>query len=87
MSSLPPERQGLGGGILSTVIKLSITMGLAISSSVYTAQSSGEVVFETTDKPYHAAFWVCTAAAALGVCIFPFVTIGTQGNVEKDVEK
>jgi hypothetical protein len=84
MSSLPLEKQSLGGGIFNTVTKLCIAVGLAISSSVYTAESTSDTVFQTTSKPYHMAFWVCTASAGIGLCLSPFLTIGTQGNAAED---
>ena len=84
MSSLPAEKQSLGGGIFNTVTKLCVAIGLAISSSVYNAESTSPAVFQTSSKPYHMAFWVCAGSAGLGVCLFPFLTIGTQGNADKE---
>jgi hypothetical protein len=80
MSSLPSEKQSLGGGIFNTVTKLCVAVGLAISSSVYNAESTSSAALQTSSRPYNTAFWVCAASAGLGVCLVPFLTIGTQGH-------
>jgi hypothetical protein len=84
MSSLPSEKQSLGGGIFNTVTKLCVAVGLAISSSVYNAESTSSAALQTSSRPYNMAFWVCAASAGLGVCIVPFLTIGTQGHSAKE---
>lgn len=83
MSSLPPNQQSLAGGIFNTVTKICGAIGLGISASIYNAESSGTAALQTTIKPYQSVFWFCVAAAALGLCFVPFLTIGTQGHENK----
>ncbi|KIM96098.1 hypothetical protein OIDMADRAFT_44850 [Oidiodendron maius Zn] len=84
MSSLPPEKQSLGGGIFNTVTKICGAVGLAISSSVYNAESTSSAALQTSSRPYNMAFWFCAASAGLGICFVPFLTIGTQGHSTKE---
>lgn len=84
MSSLPPEKQSLGGGIFNTVTKICGTVGLAISASVYNAESTSSAALQTSSRPYNMAFWFCAASAGLGICFVPFLTIGTQGHSTKE---
>ena len=83
MSSLPPNQQSLAGGIFNTVTKICSAIGLGISASIYNAESSGTAALQTTIKPYQSVFWFCVAAAGLGSCFVPFLTIGTQGQESK----
>ena len=83
MSSLPPEKQSLGGGIFNTVTKICSAVGLAISASVYNAESTSSAALQTSSRPYKMAFWVCAASAGLGIFFVPFLTIGTQGHNAK----
>jgi hypothetical protein len=83
MSSLPPEKQSLAGGIFNTVSKMCSAIGLGITSSVYNAESTSAAALQTSARPYTMAFWVCTASAAVGILFVPFLTIGTQGHRTK----
>ena len=83
MSSLPPNQQSLAGGIFNTVTKICSAIGLGISASIYNAESSGKAALQTTIKPYQSVFWFCVATSGLGLCVVPFLTIGTQGNESK----
>lgn len=83
MSSLPPHQQSLAGGIFNTVTKICSAIGLGITASIYNAESSGTAALQTTIKPYQSVFWFCVAAAGLGSCFVPFLTIGTQGQESK----
>jgi hypothetical protein len=83
MSSLLPNQQSLAGGIFGTVTKICSAIGLGISASIYNAESSGKAALQTTIKPYQSVFWFCVATASLGLCVVPFLTIGTQGNKSK----
>jgi hypothetical protein len=80
MSSLPHHQQSLAGGIFNTVTKICSAVGLGISASIYSAESSGTDAFQTNIKPYRSVFWFCVASAGLGLCFVPFLTIGTQGH-------
>lgn len=80
MSSLPPGQQSLAGGIFNTVTKICSAVGLGISASIYNAESTGTAALQTTLRPYNMVFWFCTASAAAGLLVVPFLTIGTQGH-------
>lgn len=85
MSSLPPHQQSLGGGVFNTVIKLCITLGLAISTSIYNGTASPDT--NTVMYPYTMAFWFSVASAGAGLVLVPFLTIGTQGNEIQENEE
>ncbi len=80
MSSLPPEKQSLAGGIFNTVIKICSAVGLGITTTIYNAQSTSTAALQTDAKPYKGAFWFGVAGAAAAVCVVPFLTLKTQGR-------
>lgn len=80
MSSLPPNKQSLAGGIFNTVTKMGSVIGLGVSTSIFNAESRGTSPLPATVRPYQLVFWFCVASAALGFCCVPFLTMGTQGG-------
>lgn len=80
VSSFEPERQSLAGGIFNTITKICGAVGLGISSSIYSAESTGHAALQTSFRPYSMVFWFCLASSALGFCFVPFLTIRTQGH-------
>lgn len=85
MSSLPSEQQSIGGGILNTVTRVSSSIGLGMSTAVFTGLSSS--VDGGLHAPFHAyqaTFWVALAGAGLALFFLPFLTIKSQGAREKD---
>jgi MFS family permease len=86
-SSLPRNKQSMAGGILQTMTKLSVVVGLGIGTALFT--SNGAVVGDDPLKPYAATFWLSTAASGLSVLMVPFLTLRTQGHKERkrDVEE
>ena len=83
MHSLPPDQQSLAGGLFNTITKICGAVGLGISASIYSAESTGHTALQTAVRPYSMVFWFCLASAALGLCFVPFLTIGKQGHSEK----
>jgi hypothetical protein len=83
MSSLPPGKQSLAGGIFNTVTKACSAVGLGISASIYNAESTSKAALQTTIRPYNMVFWFCVASAGTGLLFVPFLTIGTQGHESK----
>jgi len=80
MSSLPRHQQSIAGGIFNTVTKLCNTIGLGITTAIYTSISTKPSSHDNPIKPYLACFWFSCASAALSVCLIPFLKIGTQGG-------
>lgn len=78
MSSLPDHQQSLGGGVFNTVVKICITLGLAISTSIYNGTSTTGTSLVV--HPYTMCFWFSVACSGLGLLLVPFLSIGTQGN-------
>ena len=84
MASLPIHQQSVAGGIFNTVTKLCITVGLGISTSIYTSVSTTISSEDSPLKPYTAVYWFCFAASAFSICLVPFLRIGTQGGKSKE---
>ena len=85
MSSLPPEQQSIAGGILQTVTKLCVTIGMGISTAIYDAVQAGGTATHGYFKddpiePYSAAFLYCAGISAIGIPLCAFLRIGTQGH-------
>ncbi|KAI9876282.1 MAG: hypothetical protein M1830_006881 [Pleopsidium flavum] len=80
MSSLPRHQQSVAGGIFNTVTKLCNTIGLGITTAIYTSISAKPFSLDNPIKPYLACFWFSCASAALSICLVPFLQIGTQGG-------
>jgi MFS family permease len=76
MSFLPSEQQSVAGGLLNTGTRVSSSVGLGISTAVFTGTISeyGAEGF----RPYQATFWVALAGAGLALVFVPFLTIGSQ---------
>nr|POF06764.1 putative mfs-type transporter [Quercus suber] len=87
MSSMPPSQQSIAGSIFQTVSKLCQTFGFGITTAVFNAvRQSPDLApyWDPESQPYAATFWFSTASALLGLCLVPFLTIGTQGGRETD---
>ncbi|PYI36285.1 putative transporter [Aspergillus indologenus CBS 114.80] len=85
MSSLPPTQQSIAGGILQTVTKLCVTIGMGISTAIYDAvvargTATGGYFRGDPIEPYSATFLYCAGIASLGIPLCAFLRIGSQGN-------
>ncbi|PYI10926.1 hypothetical protein BO78DRAFT_304653 [Aspergillus sclerotiicarbonarius CBS 121057] len=85
MSSLPPGQQSIAGGILQTVTKLCVTIGMGISTAIYDAVRAGGTATHGYFKddpiePYSATFLYCAGISAVGIPLCAFLRIGTQGH-------
>ena len=84
MSSLPPDKQSIAGGIFNTATRLVATVGLAVQTSVFNAAGgAAEGPDSLKYRPYQATFWVSLVGAVIGLLLVPFTTIGTQGGRKK----
>lgn len=80
LSSLPKQQQSMAGGILQTMTKLSVVVGLGVGTAIFNSISG---MTEDPVKPYAATFWLSMAASGLSVCLVPFLKLKTQGHKEK----
>jgi MFS family permease len=88
-SSMPKHQQSIAGSIVQTITKLCQSVSFGIGTAVFnavgrSARTGGYWDKET--KPYSAVFWFATAASGLSVLFAVFLTIGTQGGKENEVE-
>ncbi|PBP16863.1 MFS general substrate transporter [Diplocarpon rosae] len=83
-SNLAPSQSSLGAGILQTVLRLSISLGLAITSAIHGALST--TAFGQAHPTYaYARVFLCTIIfASLSLVIIPFLHIGRQGATADD---
>ena len=65
-SGVPPEEQGLAGGLVNTSFQLGAALVLAIVAAVVNANTAGGTPQEIL-AGYHAAIYVAVGAALLGV--------------------
>ncbi|KAL4943224.1 hypothetical protein BDV06DRAFT_221466 [Aspergillus oleicola] len=83
MQSLPSAQQSLAAGIFNMFIRLGTTIGLGISTAVYSsilAQEDVKVEDERDEfRPFRAAFYVSAALAVMACLFVPFLRIGRQG--------
>ena len=86
MSSMPSSQQSIAGGIFQTVAKLAMTIGFGIATAIFNSVQEKPTLSSFWDKetqPYAAVQWMSAACSILGVCLVPFLTLGTQGGKEK----
>ena len=81
MSSLPPDKQSVAGGMFQTTTRLAGTIGLGVSTTVF-ASAGGSTAVSTNVPwtPYRATFWVSLVGAVVGLGLTFFLTIGKQGH-------
>jgi MFS family permease len=84
MSSLPPEQQSVGGGIFNTVTRVSSSIGLGMSTAVFTGLGgSADGGVHAPFHAYQATFWVALAGAGVALFFLPFLTLKSQGAKKK----
>lgn len=86
---MPVHQQSIAGSIVQTITKLCQSVGFGIGTAVFnavgkSAEQGGYWDVET--KPYSAVFWFAAAASGVSIVFALFLTIGTQGGKEKEVE-
>lgn len=81
---MPPNKQSIAGSLLQTLTRLSQAVGMGIATAIFDTvqQNPSTSGYYANDpiEPYVVTFWFATGMAALGVCLVPFLTIGTQGH-------
>ena len=88
MTSLPPDQQGIAGGILQTITKLFTTIGFGVITAVFDSVQKnpslgGYYRDYPLSQPYSAGFFYCMASAALIIVLTAFQTIVTQGGKKR----
>lgn len=75
-----PTQSSLAAGVLQTAMRISITIGLAITAGVYgtVAQTSGGKA--DVNQPFERAYLCSIIFAAISLVIIPFMKIGRQGK-------
>jgi hypothetical protein len=78
-----PSQASLGAGVLQTAMRISVSIGLAISSGVYgsalsTPQGSANITFA-----FERAYLCSIVFAGVGCLFIPFMRIGKQGGSRK----
>jgi MFS family permease len=89
ISSLPKSQQSIASGIFQTLVRLGLTIGMAITTAIFDSVSKApDTGFHAGDpiKPYSAVFWFALAASAICLPMIPFLKVGTQGNRQEDAE-
>ncbi|KAL9054878.1 MAG: hypothetical protein Q9162_003911 [Coniocarpon cinnabarinum] len=89
LSSLPSEQQGIAGGIFQTVSRLGSAIGFGITTALYdsiTVPKSGYYANDPSVK-FAGLYWFGCGMSFLTVCMVPFLSVGTQGNEEKDSDE
>ena len=87
MSSLPKSQQSIASGLFQTLTRLSLTIGMAITTAIYDGVvKTPNTGFHANDpiRPYSAVWWFATATAAVSIPLVPLLKIKTQGHRQRD---
>ncbi|TGO26229.1 hypothetical protein BPAE_0064g00450 [Botrytis paeoniae] len=72
-----PTQASLGVGIIQTAYRLSITIGLAITSAIFNTATSREASIEDPTIPYRRVYICSIIFASIGLACIPFMRIQT----------
>jgi hypothetical protein len=75
-----PDQASLGAGVLQTAMRLSISLGLAITAAVYGTTSHTPKGISNINLPFERAFLCSILFAVIGVLFVPFMRIRKQGD-------
>ncbi|KAF5876847.1 putative major facilitator superfamily protein [Botrytis fragariae] len=75
-----PTQASLGVGIIQTAYRLSITIGLAITSAVFNTATSKEAIIEDPTIPYRRVYICAIIFASIGLACIPFMRIQTRAK-------
>lgn len=81
------SQSSLGAGILQTALRLSNSLGLAITSAVYGAMALTPYGLSHRTFAFSRAFLCAIIFASLSLVVIPFLQIGRQGKSPEDVEE
>ncbi|PVH80480.1 MFS general substrate transporter [Cadophora sp. DSE1049] len=86
-SRLQPSQSSLGAGILQTALRLSISLGLAITSAIYGAMAQTPQGRTNTTFPFSRVFLCTIIISSLSLIFVPFLQIGRQGKKQSSDEE
>ena len=75
-----PDQASLGAGVLQTAMRLSISLGLAITAAVYGSTSQSSSGISDATFPYERAFLCTIIFSVIGILFVPFMRIGRHGS-------
>ncbi|CAD6444790.1 36beb847-6013-4cb5-932c-10fda2537f54 [Sclerotinia trifoliorum] len=73
-----PTQASLGVGIIQTAYRLSISIGLAITSAVFSTATSTKISIRDPTMPYRRVYICSIIFAAIGLSSVPFMRIKTR---------
>ncbi|PQE27300.1 hypothetical protein CJF32_00000270 [Rutstroemia sp. NJR-2017a WRK4] len=76
-----PTQSSLGAGIIQTAYRLSISIGLAITSAIYATPSQSTLIL-SPDAPFQNVYFCSLGFAIVGCLFVPFMRLGTGGERE-----
>ncbi|RAL59004.1 hypothetical protein DID88_009033 [Monilinia fructigena] len=80
-----PTQASLGVGIIQTAYRLSITIGLAITSAVFNTAASGKASTEDANLSYRRVYICSIIFAAISLSTIPFMYIETRARDNANV--
>ena len=78
-----PDQASLGAGVLQTAMRLSISLGLAITAAVYGTTSHSQRGMNDIDFPFERAYLCTIMSAVIGFLFIPFMRIGKQDGKQE----
>ena len=75
-----PNQSSLGAGVIQTAMRISLCIGLAISTAVYGFSSSTPESKKDITFPFERAYLCSISFAVVGLVCVPFMRIGIQGG-------
>jgi len=82
-----PTQSALGAGVLQTSMRLSVSLGLAITTAGYSSSISTPEAHKDVTFAFGRAYICSIAFAAIGLIFVPFMRIGKQGSPVVENEK
>jgi hypothetical protein len=78
-----PSQTALGAGVLQTVMRLSVSVGMAITYAAYGSTRKSPQAHKDITSAFDSAYFCSIAFAAAGLVFVPFMRIGKQGAKPK----
>jgi hypothetical protein len=75
-----PTQSSLAAGVLQTVMRVSVSIGLAITTAVYGSVAQSPTGREDMDMPFERAYICSLMFAVVGLLFVPFMKIERQGT-------
>jgi len=82
-----PTQSALGAGVLQTAMRLSVSLGLAITTAAYISSVSAPEARKDITFAFRRAFTCSILFAVTGLLFVPFMRIGKQGSTTPETEK